>query len=250
MSKSVSHFTRYASDNKAALAGMGAIATVSALFLNLNPELFGSSLQELQLLLLLFFILSLLSLTLESLFWFKENADSEFAGLIVFTLALTVWKVVEFVLDNFRTELNQYLNLIIFSSIFIVWSALRRLKEKLDSSISTGNYSAVLRSLLYGFTTFFFFYFYHLFSYLYGQFSLNQEVTIESLAYPFTSTFVWTFPIVIAVTEFSIAFFLVGKGRRLKLGIFLIVCCAVSLLAVILPVLLELTNVIARIFLN
>src|SRR3989344_8063196 len=123
-------FSKYVEDNKSALTGIGVIATIAALFLNLDQSIFGDSLRSLQLLLLLFLILSLIFLTINSLFWFKEKADSWFAGLIVFTLGLTVWRIWGFILGNFRGELNQYLLLIIFSVTFVVGSFLNKRKKK------------------------------------------------------------------------------------------------------------------------
>lgn len=47
-------FSRYVEGNKSALTGIGVIATITALFLNLDQSIFGESLRNLQLLLLLF----------------------------------------------------------------------------------------------------------------------------------------------------------------------------------------------------
>jgi multisubunit Na+/H+ antiporter MnhG subunit len=70
-------FSRYVEGNKSSLTGIGGvIATIAALFLNLDQSVFGDSLRNLQLLLLLFLILGLIFLTINSLFWFKNNADS------------------------------------------------------------------------------------------------------------------------------------------------------------------------------
>ncbi len=73
-------FSRYVEGNKSALTGIGVIATIATLFLNLDQSTFGDSLRNLQLLLLLFLILGLIFLTIDSLFWFKNNADSWFSG--------------------------------------------------------------------------------------------------------------------------------------------------------------------------
>ena len=99
-------FSRYIEGNKSALTGIGVIATIAALFLNLDRNAFGNSLQDLQLLLLIFLILGLTFLTFDSLFWFNKNTNSLFSGLITLSLGLATWRIWEFVLANFKNELN------------------------------------------------------------------------------------------------------------------------------------------------
>ena len=226
-------FSKYVEDNKPVLTGIGIIATIAALFLNLDQSVFGDSLRSLQLLLLLFLILGLIFLTINSLFWFKENADSWFAGLVVFTLGLTVWRIWEFVLNNFRGELNQYLLLIIFSVTFVVGSFLNKRKKKAETNIDNKFTGALSKALMYGLASFIFLYAFNTILGFYSDFALGKELSATKFLSPLSKTFIWTMAIWIAVADFCISFFFNKERARLWLSILLLTCLAGSLLVIL-----------------
>ena len=226
-------FSKYVEDNKSALTGIGVITTIAALFLNLDQSIFGDSLRSLQLLLLLFLILGLIFLTISSLFWFKEKADSWFAGLIVFTLGLTVWRIWEFILENFRGELNQYLLLIIFSVTFIVCSFLNKIKKKAEGDIDKKFTGALSKALMYGLASFIFLYFFNTILGFYSDFALGKELSASKLLSPLSKTFIWSIAIWVTAADFCVSFFLTKERARLWLSILLLLFLIGSLLVIL-----------------
>jgi len=229
-------FSRYVEDNKSSLTGIGVIATIAALFLNLDRSVFGDSLQNLQLLLLLFLILGLIFLTIDSLFWFKNNADSLFSGLITFSLGLTTWRIWEFVLANFRDELNQYLLLIFISVTLVIYAFFNNIKKKAESDIDKKFSGALSRAVLYGLLTFLFFYFPDMLLGYYSDFAHSKELSPARFLVPFSNTFVWTFAVWVAVTEFCVSFFFTKERARLWLNVFLLSFLGLSVVVILWPV--------------
>lgn len=233
-------FAKYVEGNKASLTGIGVIATISALFLNLDQSIYGESLRNLQLLLLLFLILGIVFLTINSVFWFKENADSLFSGLITFSLGLTGWRIWEFVLDNFRSELNQYLLLINISMIFVVYGFLFNFKKKAETTVSNKISDSLIRAVLYGFIAFLFLYLPNVIMGYYSDFTHGRELALTRFISPPSGSFVWTMSIWIAVTEFCVSFFFTKERARLWLSILLLSVLGIALLAILWPVVLNL----------
>lgn len=229
-------FSRYVEGNKPALTGIGVIATIAALFLNLDQSTFGDSLRNLQLLLLLFLILGLIFLTIDSLFWFKNNADSWFSGLITFSLGLTTWRIWEFVLANFRDELNKYLLLIFISVTFVIYAFFNNIKKKSESDVDKRFSGALSRAILYGLLTFLFFYLPNVILGYYSDFAQNKELAPVRFLMPFSNTFVWTFAVWFGVTEFCVSFFFTKERARLWLSILLLSFLSISLLFILWPI--------------
>lgn len=233
-------FSRYVEGNKSALTGIGVIATIAALFLNLDQSVFGDSLRNLQLLLLLFLILGLIFLTIDSLFWFKNNADSWFSGLITFSLGLTTWRIWEFVLANFRDELNKYLLLIFISVTFVIYAFFNNIKKKAESDVDKRFSGALSKAILYGLLTFLFFYLPNVILGYYSDFAQNKELSPTRFLVPFSNTFVWTFAVWVATTEFCVSFFFTKERARLWLSILLLSFLGVSLIFILWPVVQDL----------
>lgn len=229
-------FSKYVEGNKSALTGIGVIATIAALFLNLDQLIFGESLRNLQLLLLLFLILGLIFLTINSLFWFKDNADSWFAGLITLSLGLTTWRIWEFILNNFRNELNQYLLLIFISVTFVIYAFFNNIKKKTESDIDKKFSGALSKAILYGLLTFLFFYLPNVILGYYSDFAQNKELSPMRFLVPFSNILVWTFAVWVAVNQFCVSFFFTKERARLWLSILLLLFLGISLLFILWPV--------------
>jgi len=233
-------FSKYVDDNKSSLAGIGVIATIAALFLNLDQSFFGESVRNLQLLLLLFLILGLVFLTISSFLWFKENSDSWFSGLIIFSLGLTTWRVCEFVLSNFREELNKYLFLIFISVIFIIYSFFYNLKKKAELDIEKKFVGALSKAILYGIVAFLFFYLPNVFLGFYSDFVQSKAISATQFLESFSKPVGWLFAIWITVAEFCNSFFFTKERYRLWLSILLLSVLGISFLAIFWPVILDL----------
>lgn len=240
-------FSRYVDGNKAALTGIGVIATIAALFLNLDQSVFGDSLRNLQLLLLLFLILGLLFLTLNSFFWFKENADSRFASIIIVSLGLTIWRVWELVLDNFRDELNRYLLLILLSVTFAVYAFFNNIKKKAESDIDKKFAGSLSKALLYGLTAFLFFYIPYVILGLYSDFALGETLSVKKFLSPSYETFIWSMSVWVAIAEFCFSYFFIKGWSRPWLNIFLLTCLGISVLIFLWPIVLGLIEFLVRV---
>lgn len=126
-------FNKYVSDNSFALTGVGIVATVAGIFLNLDPVVFPTDLRSLQFLILLLLIFSLLFLTINSIFWIFKETKNELGIVIAITLSAVLFDLFQFIASNFQEELKSYLKITIFVVLLIIWSFLSRLRNKFFS---------------------------------------------------------------------------------------------------------------------
>lgn len=249
---SASVFSKYIDGNKSALTGLGVIATIAALFLGLNRSDYGDSLRNLQLLLLMFLILGLIFLTIDSVLWFKNNADSYFSGLITFSLGLTTFRMCEFVLANFRSELNNYLLLIYISVTLCICIYVNRIKYKTDLNIDDKYSGITIKPFLHGLVTLLAFYIPNTFIGYYSDFIANRNLSFVRLLTSFSNTYMWTMAIWVFVAEFCLAFFFTKERARLWLSITLLIILIVSAVFIlwdpILSVVFSLNAIIKNIY--
>ncbi len=107
-------FSKYIRENKDALSTIGIVATVTALFLNVNPIDY-TGIKGILVLLLMGLIFLFCALSYTTLLWFMRNHDSFIGGLFFFSITLFTWRLTMFIVENFRNELNDYLGLISIS---------------------------------------------------------------------------------------------------------------------------------------
>lgn len=111
-------FSKYCEDNRHTLSGVSVIATITALFLNLDFEKFGNSLKDIQVLLLVFLTISCFYLSLSTFLWIIKNYDS-WLGSAVCSLSLFIpFYLIKFILENFREEFGHTMYLI-WISVYI-----------------------------------------------------------------------------------------------------------------------------------
>jgi len=131
------YFSHYISDNSKIITALGVFATITALFLNLNMDQFGTSLKFLQLILLILLFVFLIFFSVITFLWIVKNADSYFGSIIVFTLFLLIYSLGKFIINNYSSEFRFYLNLISIVILLILLGLLERgslkLREKMNS---------------------------------------------------------------------------------------------------------------------
>lgn len=170
-------FNRYASDNKEILSALGVIATICALFLNVDVEAFAAGLRELQLLLLLLFAFALIVAAVTTLAWVMNNADSFFGGLIGYTYILVGWKLVLFIAANFREELNEYLNHMTFSVMLVVIFFALDMQNKIEEYFKK---FSIPKPLLFSLGTYFFLYTINVIMSLYIRYANNKPIDVTN----------------------------------------------------------------------
>ena len=194
-------FSRYVDDNQQTLTGISIIATIAALFLNINGQVFTGSLRSLQLLLLLFLFMGLTFLLKTSVTWFSKKADSWAAGIVVFTIGCTILSLGEFILSNFRTELNYYLIGICVLFIFALLELLNEFRAILDEYVRIKIKLPVLKSLIFGLVSSCCLYALQLAYYIYYNFSYQREVSLLGIQLILRQDFTWMLSVWIIAYE-------------------------------------------------
>lgn len=128
-------FARYVEDNNTTLTGIGVIATVTALFLGVNPENYGSSLREIQLLLLIFLTLGSLYLSLTTVKWLDNNFNTWASGLVGVLILLFPYYTIKFIVENFRQELGDQMYMVWFSVFMVFMFFLQKTGYKLEDVV-------------------------------------------------------------------------------------------------------------------
>jgi hypothetical protein len=175
-------FSIYSKDNSSTLTGLGIVATITALFLNLSSNEFPNGLKELQVLLLILLIFSLIFTVINTAFWIQKNADSYFGGLVVCTLLIFLYKVLIFVINNFRQELKAYLLLMFAGVGLAVFFFFNDLNTKYQSKIA--GLDPKLKGPLFALGIYVFLYVFNTCILLYGDFVKNlsfdwRDVTVN-----------------------------------------------------------------------
>ncbi|MFC1802325.1 hypothetical protein ACFLY7_02695 [Patescibacteria group bacterium] len=229
-------FSNYINEHKYILNGIGVIATITALFLNLDKDLFGESLSDLQLLLLLFLILGLVFLIINSIFWFIKNTDSFFSSIIIITQSLIVWNIWEFTIDNFRGELNKYLISIFIIVIFTIVSFVNKIKKPIESFINKSFSKPIINSLFHSLLTFLFLYFCNIFMGYYLSFVSEKKISLIRPSELSVFLAIWVF-----VVELYFSLFIknIKERSNLYLSIFMVVMFILSLLIILLPFIID-----------
>jgi hypothetical protein len=191
--------SKYAGDNKESLSIVGVVATITALFLNLNQDFYSQSLKDLQLLLLLFLALTLIFLSLKTLFWFKEKADSFLGGFISYTLFFFVWKLVLFINENFRQELVGYLNSNYIIATIILISYLLSVESNLRDRIPQNIFKPAIEALI----GFIYMYVSNILISLYSIFLTTQKYSFSILLETLKTPYLYLVSIWILVLRFS-----------------------------------------------
>ncbi len=171
-------FSRYCKDNQFTLTGLGVIATVTALFLNLETEKYGETLTDIQVLLLIFLTLSCSYLAFNTIVWFRQTIDSWLGGTIGGLTLLLPYYVIRFIIDNFREELGNIMILASIGIFFSLSSLLQKQGVKIENFFKKYKTDSVLISPIIYFVTL---YIYLFLSRIYLDFSNNETLEIASL---------------------------------------------------------------------
>lgn len=170
-------FHKYAHDNREILSVLGVLATICALFLSVSDDTFQTGLREIQLLLLLFFTFALMLSAITTFNWFVKNADSFFTGLIGYSYLLLSWKLLVFIAENFRGELNAYLNHISISVIIVVTLYAYKVQNSIERYFERFQ---IPKAFLYSLTAFLFLYCTNVFLNIYFRYA-NGEIIHPSI---------------------------------------------------------------------
>jgi hypothetical protein len=191
-------FSKYIQENKDALSTIGIVATVTALFLNVNPIDYAG-IKGILVLLLMGLIFLFCALAYTTLLWFMRNHDSFIGGLFFFSITLFTWRLTMFIVENFRNELNDYLGLISISVSIIVISYLLKIQNYFESKFPKN----IFRFLFFGLSTFFYLYAGYIILAIYGDFSNSRYLEVSILLEPFNHLYLLLIPLWIVLVSFS-----------------------------------------------
>lgn len=181
-------FNQYASDNHGLLSVVGVTATISALFLNLDPVLYKNGLHELQLPLLLFLLLASSFLTYSTYIWFSRNTEGWLSLSITSTFALTIFQLSSFIRLNFMEELRLYMSVMVICFAIALIVVLYRAQNYLLDKVSKTNY---LAPLIFGCLAFITMYMTDLCLDLYWSFAKSETITIDIFTEPLQQYIYW-----------------------------------------------------------
>ena len=201
-------FSEYVRDNIALLTGIGVIASVTALFLNIDADRY-SELKSLQLFLLLFLSLALVYALLNTLTWLIHKADSVFSSIVIVTLTMLLFQLLRFVMANFGEELKKYLIFIYLSVLYLIWNQLKTIQRRLEKTIE--GVDDKYRPFLTGLLVFAFFYLWFVLTDLYHDFSHNLALNWQVLIKPFYNIILVSFTCWYFVVEIALAY---GKNMK------------------------------------
>jgi len=209
----IESFHKYITDSKEMLAGLGVIATITALFLNLDIGIFGQSLKNLQLILLLFFAFFILYSFIYSLLWIVKNTDSWFGGLIVFTLFLLMINIIRFIDENYFLELKKYLSIVEVTVLITLYTSLNKYFIEIKEKIRKTKFKSLFIFLTYPLI----FYIYNIFANLYVAYYKEKDVNFSILLKPFENYIIWLMIFWLTILYFVNSFefdFIKNKRRQ------------------------------------
>jgi hypothetical protein len=196
-------FGKYVEQNGPMLTGLGVIATVAAIFLNIDPSHFDG-IKSLQLPLLLFLILSLIFVLINTSGWLIENTDSAFSSIIIVTLMLFIYQLCIFVVHNFGAELKHYLSFISLAVLLSIWTVLKGVQR--NSELHANRFEQRHKEMLHGAAGALFIYAWIVSTDAFQQFSNNLTLTWTILLKPLLNPIVCSFLLWTIVIGFAYSY--------------------------------------------
>ena len=108
-------FSNYVKDNNFSLTGLGVVATITALFLNLNTKQYSQSLIEIQTVLMVLLLVASIYVAITTAQWINSNCDGWFSSIISGLTFLLPFYEAKFLYENFRDEISSLMSLFLIS---------------------------------------------------------------------------------------------------------------------------------------